>query len=706
MVERADASPEWYRDNERRVNEHRGEAVPESTSSNLGAREAPAEVVPRTKTVVARTAPPLTLLVVLTALGLLINVHRLGLDLVGGRLLPVGGVGELWSAYLSGWHPVGGGTSSSAPAALAVLGVLGAIFTPVGGPPALVAVLLLGDAPLAGLTAYAATRGLRVPRWTRAGAAAGYALLPPATAAVAQGRPDVVAVHILLPPVIAGIAGVLTRGAHGWLHRSSWCALGVALLGAFSPLGHGLALLGMVGGFVVLPTEPGPAGRRALLRRVASVGVVVLLPLALLLPWPTVVVNEPALLLHGLSGPAAPVGAADLLGLDPGGPGALPVGLVVVVAAVVVAVLRPRSLAGPGPAVVVVGGCGLAVVRLALAKPLQGGAPAPGFAGVPLLVIGAGLLWLILSGTTQAAPRRLSRLVGAAWVGLVVAVGVGAFLGGQGPLHAGGGDQLASPEAAELARTGRSVVVLGEGDQPRESGGRLPLFGDDQLAVTEGTGDRLLAWQIALEQPSTNGTRAALSAAAASGAQYVVLPHGVQASPIVALAPDLAVAVAPTRDGRPVLRLLPPSGQVVLVPPGVAKQSVTSSSPGSTLGVTPVDAGLPSVRVRVSEGVPGRLLVLAAELEPGWRATVDGKTVPIVPAWGHQVAVAVPTAVSTVVVEHSSRLRDVLLLVQIAAVLFAALTAIPGRRGVSVPEASGSGRGGHSPSMTSGSTPR
>jgi hypothetical protein len=81
--------------------------------------------------------------------------------------------------------------------------------------------------------------------------------------------------------------------------------------------------------------------------------------------------------------------------------------------------------------------------------------------------------------------------------------------------------------------------------------------------------------------------------------------------------------------------------------------------------------------------------------------------VPIVPAWGHQVAVAVPTTVSTVVVEHSSTLRDVLLLVEIAAVLFAALTAIPGRRRPSAADrgATTTART-HSPSITSGSTPR
>ena len=45
----------------------------------------------------------------------------------------------------------------------------------------------------------------------RAAAAAVYAVAPAATASVAQGRLDVVAVHILLPLVIAGVAGVLAH---------------------------------------------------------------------------------------------------------------------------------------------------------------------------------------------------------------------------------------------------------------------------------------------------------------------------------------------------------------------------------------------------------------------------------------------------------------------------------------------------------------
>lgn len=622
------------------------------------------------RTVGRRFGPVASLFLVLMAIGLVINGSRLGLDLSGGRLLPVGSLSEVWSTYLAGWHQTGGGTASPAPPSLAVLGVLGA---PLGGPPPLVAILLIGDAPLAGLSAYLATRRLPVSRWSRVAVAAAYALLPAATASVAQGRLDVVAVHIVLPLVISGIAGLLANTGRGWLHASSICAVGVAVLGAFSPLAQGLAVLGLVAGFVVLP--PGDS----LAKRIASVVMVVALPLALLSPWPTAVVGEPALLLHGLSGPAPAPSAANLVGLDPGGAGAWPIGVAVLVAAIFAIAVRPRALPGPGLAVLALGVCGLLVVLLASVTPLEGGPAAVGFAGVPLLIVSAGLLWITLTAlrnTTIAAAPKLAAIVA---IVVLLALGTGAVLAGRGgPLRSGGGDQLATAQADELARTGRSVLVVGEGDTPtRQTGGRLPQLGDDQLALTASTPGRLTGWESALRQPSAGPTRDALSAATASGVLFVVLPPGEDSGAVVTLAPDLAVAVQPTTDGRSVLRLLAPSGQVVLIPPGIAKQAVTSAAPSSWSGVTPVEAALPDVRVRVSDGIAGRLLVLSADQEAGWRATVDGQAQPIVPAWGHQVAVALPESSSEVVVEHPATLRDVLLLIQAAAVLFAATTAIP-----------------------------
>jgi GT2 family glycosyltransferase len=630
-------------------------------------------------------APPVVLLLVLTVLGLVINGNRLGLDLAGGKLLQVGSLGELWSTYLASWHPIAGGTASPAPATLPVFGVLGALFAPIGGPAALSAVLLIGDPPLAALSAYAATRRLRVHRWVRAGIAAAYAVLPAATASVAQGRLDVVIVHILLPAVIAGITGMLVRADTGWLHVSVLCALGVALLGAFSPLAHGLALLGLVVGFVVLPSPTGLA------RRITGVGIVVLLPLAVLLPWPTVLLKHPELLVQGMGGAAPLTSGAELFGLAPGGAGAWPVGIAVIMAALCAFVLRPTMRAAGGIGLVVLGIGGLVLVREVVVTPLQGGAPSPGYAGVPLLVISAGLLWVILAvcqrGKAGPAPATwLPKVAVLAGVVALLALGVGAVATGrQGPLHTGGDASLASSLTAELASTGRSVLVIGSGSEPaRLAGGRLPHFGDDELAPTPGMPERLAGWRRGLLTGTPEAVKQTFAAVAASGVLFVVLPQGANADAFIALARDIVGGAPPMSDGRPVLRLLPPGGQVMLISPELAKQAVNGQgAPGAASGLVPVPAGLPDVRVRVSDGPTGRLLVLAAEQEAGWQASVNGERVPIVPAWGHQVAVSVPPQQSEVVVEHPSTLRNILLLGQIAAILFSALTAVPSRRALS-----------------------
>ncbi|GLY34949.1 glycosyl transferase [Amycolatopsis sp. NBRC 101858] len=625
-------------------------------------------------------APPVVLLVVMTALGLVVNRARLGLDLFGGKLLPVGGLGELWSSYLTPWHAIAGGTGAPASATLPVLGTLGAVFAPIGGPAALVAILLLGDIPLAALSAYAATRRLRVRRWVRAVVAATYALLPAATAGVAQGRLDVVVVHLALPLVAAGIAGLLVRADTRWLHVSALSAFGVALLGAFSPLAHGLALAGLLVGFVVLPAPTGLA------RRIASVGIVVLLPLALLLPWPTVLLRHPELLVQGLGGAAAVVSGTDLAGLDPGGPGAWPIGVAVIAAALIAIVVRPTKLAAGGLALAALGAGGLVLVRLVTATPMQGGSPAHGYAGVPLLIVGAGLLWVVLGswqrgGSAGVPSPWLPKVFAVAGVVVFLALAAGAVVvGGQGPLRAGERPSLAPEVSAEVSASGRSVLDLAT-DATRQIGGRLPHYGDDELAPTPGTPARLAAWRRDLGQGDAAAVQRAFAAAAASGVQFVVLPAGVDPQAYVPLAKDLVSVAAPTSDGRAVLRLLPPAGQVILISPEQAKAAVTGGgAPGNAPGVAPVQAGLPDVRVRVSDGPTGRLLVLAAEQEAGWKASVGGKSVPIVPAWGHQVAVSVPPTSSEVTVEFPGTERNLLLLAQLAAVLFTLLTAVPARR--------------------------
>jgi GT2 family glycosyltransferase len=613
-------------------------------------------------------APPVVLIAVLTLVALLQHSSRFGLALSGGHLLPVGGLGEVWSTYLASWHPVSGGTGTAAPGALAVLGVLGAVLAPLGGPPAVAALLLIGDAPLSALVAYAATRRLRIHRWLRAGVAAAYALLPVATAAVAQGRLGVVVVHVLLPAVLAGLVALLRGPGQRWLNVAVTTALALAVTGAFTPLAPLVALAGFVVAFVVFPSAGPPA------RRVASLAIVVLLPLALLLPWLPALFAHPELLLRGVGTRPPASGTQDGLLASTAG-GLLPAAVVPAVA-VFLLVLRPTRHALPGLGVVLLGAAGLVPA-------LRAGTDA----GVPLLFVGAGLLAVVLAcclpGThpQSGSPGLLSGFAVAGGAVVLVLLGSTAVLTGRGgALDVDAVARLAPSLTRELADTGRAVLVLNGPDEPvRLAGGRMPRFGDDALVAVQGTRDRLDTWQRGL----LAGSRAAVLSAVNAGVLFVVLPAGADGSALRQAAGDLVAAAPPTAAGRQVLRLQPPSGQVVLISPERARWAVdggTAAGEASGGGVSPVDAFLPDVRVRVSDGPPGRLLVLAAQVEAGWQATVDGERVPIVRAWGQQVAVAVPAHRSDVVIRWSSSARDLLLLGQVAAVLFTLLTAIPGRR--------------------------
>jgi GT2 family glycosyltransferase len=640
-------------------------------------------------------APPLLLFLGLLGLALLVNANRLGLDLAGGRLLPAADLAGTWSEYLATWHPVSGGTAAPAPTVLAVLGGLGAVLAPFGGTKAVVALLLLADLPLAGLSAYLATRRMPVRRWVRALVAVGYALLPPATAAVAQGRLAVVVVHILLPAVVSGIVALFARfravtGSTAWLSTAAGTAFGLAILGAFAPLVHLLLVFYALAGFVVVPGARGH-GRR----RIAALFVLVLMPLVLLLPWPAVAIQHPGVMLHGIGGwvhetLASPL---ELVSLDPGGPGTWPVvGLLVVVAPLIALVIRPQRAMLPGLALLFGGILALAVVLMFPAIPVTGGPAQHGYAGGPMLVVGWGLLWALLGACQPTGAKvRLVRVATAFGVAGLIALATTALVAGRdGPLRAGGGPKLVATLTNELAVTGRSVLLLGTGGEPiRQVSGRMPRFADDDLAPVPGAEARLAGIAAGLRSTDPNAARAAVAGAAASGVALVVLPDARAAEQLRTAAGDLVSPAPPVSDGRPVLRVQLAAGQVTLLSPEMAKQALTGGVPPTTLGaagIVPVDASPPAVAVRTSDGPDGRLLVIAAEEEPGWRAMIDGRQVPIVRAWNHLVGVQVPTRAAEIRVEQPTAPRGVLLLVEAAMVLFTLLTAFPSRKSTDRPQ--------------------
>jgi hypothetical protein len=651
-------------------------------------------------------SPPALLTAAMTVLAVLLNRHRLALDLAGGRLLPVEDLGQTWSSYLASWHSVGGGSAAPAPAALAVLGMLG---LPVGSPAAAVSLLLLAALPLAALSAYRATRTLPVSRERRALAAAAYALLPPAIAGLAQGRLDVVLAYLLLPLVLAGVAAVLCgatgRRSGGWVSTAAATALGIAVIGAFAPLLQLLVLAAVLIGFVVIP-----APRVTTARRASGLFAMVLLPLGLLLPWPAVVVQRPAVLLHGVGAvvPEQAPGWLRLLALDPGGAGAAPwVGAVVLAAAVIALALRPSRAMLPALGLVLLGAAAVVLLTRLPMRPLAGGDPRSGFTGGALLFAGCGLLWMVLIGGRTGEPTR--RWIGSRWtaipwgnaqrgkawgktvsampwVGVAVLSAAAVAVGTSGPLTSGapaGLPVLAPSLAAELARADTSVLVIGAPGEPvRLTRSRTARFGDDDIAPLRATGARLERVAAALRAGQPGETSAAIANVAAAGVQFVVLPTAAQGARALAAAGPLARAAPRTADGRPVLRVVRPVSGAELLGPALAEQARSGASPPIEPGVSGVlaPAQPPGVAVRVAPGADGRLLVVAANDEPGWQASVDGRPVLVVRGWGHQVAIPVRGTPAEVRVGRSDLARTALLLIEGALLLLVAGTALPSRR--------------------------
>ena len=713
-------------------------------------------------------APPLLMVLALTVVSLLVNRSRLGLDLVGGRVRALPELGALWSSYLAEWHPVAGGTAAPAPAALAVVGVLGGLLWPLAGsdgPAAAVSLLLLGALPLAGLSAYVATRGIRVGRVLRSLAASIYALLGIAGAAVAQGRLDGVVAVVLLPLVLAGVAAVL-RGSRVEGRRGSWWSaaastvLLLAVVSAFAPLVHVLVLVVVVVGFVLVPAPAGAARRRAV-----ALGVVVVLPVLLLLPWPSTLLRAPQLLVHGTGSPVLEqfAGALDVLSLDPGGPGSLPViGLVVLLAAVGGALLAPRRSVVPGLAITVLGVVAAGIIGSVALPPLSGGDPRPGWTGPALAFAACGTLWTLLAlvaearvtplgtlvtgrtgpkhrpaprrrgdseidlgpdgvltrvgGGTRSAATRIGTVLGSrlrtrraaegtggrrargaavpATAAVAVALAVSAvLLASGGPLAARPAPTLDPTLAAKLAGAGATVADVGltpltdgpgyalDADRTRRTGPDLPRYGDDDLAPVGAAPARLTRDVTALLSGDPATVQAGAAELATAGTAAVVLPDPAVADRARAAGSPLLSDAPPTSDGRPVLTIgLPAAGAVILEPPVSDDATDAKAAPRRASGITPLPGTPPTVGVQISSGADRRLVVLAAERESGWTATVGGAPAPIVSAWGHLVGVAVPSGGGPVVVARDDTLRSLLLLGELALVLFTALSALPSRR--------------------------
>ncbi len=566
----------------------------------------------RVKKVARKPGPVLFALLLLVALVACRGLFGGG-SLAGGTLLPSpDGASELWSRYAHSWHPTGIGGTQSAPPYLALLAALATLL--LGSTNAALTLLLVCSVPLAGLTAYFASRSLVESRLLRAWASVAYAFLPAVTGALAGGRVGTAVLAVLLPLIArcaVSASGARTGARSSW--RSVWSyALLLTVATAFTPAVWPLAvLLGI--GVLVLRRDDVTAYA---LRFVAAVGT----PVLLLAPWSLSLLTDPAALLReaGLPFGAGSATPLDLLGISPGGPktagGLLLVGIVL---AALAALLRGERRAAVRSAWAV------AVLGLVLAVLTN----RDGWAGPATLVYGLALIAASVLGADGARERVASQNFGwrqpvavliaaAAALGPVLAAVGWMFVGAQDPL--GRRDPVQVPAFVAEESTTRDqprTLVLGgdSADQVayslvRGSGGRL---GDAELTEAGGAAPRLDKIVSNLVAGSGADQAGQLGGYAV---RYVLVRDGAasrQMSRVLDSTPGL-IRLSQL-DGSALWRVERQVARLTIVPPKEGAEPV------------PVASQRIEAHTTVKGGEAGRVLRLADAAAPGWKATLDGR---------------------------------------------------------------------------------
>ncbi|MGH3098990.1 MAG: glycosyltransferase [Streptosporangiales bacterium] len=618
--------------------------------------------------------PGLLLVVALALLALVAERGVLGTHLAGGALLPApDGASDLWQAYLSAWHPVGIGSAKPAPPYLGALALVSTIFF--GKPAVAVAVLLLGCVPLAGWTAYLASKRLGADRAVRVWVSAAYALLPVATGAIAAGRLGTALAFVILP-LIAHYAGrVLSPPRRGALRPAWSCGLFVSIATAFAPVVWPIVvLLGIVAAVMLWR-------RRAVL---SGIVFAALMPLLLLYPWSFSVIANPHLLLLDTGYHPAYL-AADhlhplaLLLFHPGGPGMYPVwiGLGVVTAALA-ALLR-----GTGRRPVVAGWIvavtglvtGTVLSRLSVADVSE--ASAIVWPGVAAAVVGVGLLVAVASAA-QDAPERLFRY-GFGWrqlvvVALVIAAGAMPLLAGawwvvngvDGPLRVVHRESVPAYLTAQsnVPSRPRTLVIERKSDHVQYTvvHGEAPELGDGLLQPEPG--NRLDGVVADLVSGRVGNVPARL---APYNIRYVVVAGGVDPTLAERLDGEDGLIRQSATDKVAVWKALVHTARArVLEKDGTMHPVPASGDVGATITVPP--------------GASGRVLVLADAASDGWRATVDGHALSPREIDGWAQGFALPASGGKVHLAYENTPRHGQLVVQGLALLVVIVLALPAAR--------------------------
>jgi len=569
----------------------------------------------------------------------------------GGALVPAySGAGSLWHEYLAGYHATGIGSAASTPPYVAVLAALATLFA--GKTWLATDVLLFGCVPLAGMTAFIATRRLTPVLAARIWIAASYALLPVATGAVAAGRIGT-AVALVLLPLIGLMAGRVLTAPPRVARRAAWAAgLLTAVTAAFVPLAWPVAVIAAVAATAAWSWLGA--------RTVINAWIVAAVPAVLLIPWtvhlvtsPSAFFGEAGVVRPGLA--AASLRPGSLLLLSPGGPGLPPVWVTagLVLPAFVALLLRRRTVlvyAGWG---VALGGLALAlVVSRARITPPQGGAAVSAWPGLAIAIAAAGLLLAAtplietigrsLSGQTLSGPtergqakrgaadqedqgrpglrwRFLAAVAALAAVISAPALAAGYWLadGLDGPVTAAGPPILPPFVAASSAGPDKTRTLVLRQENGGQDGGTLsyailrtadPVPGEPELAETASSRHAMDAVVASLSAAGSGDAGDTGRALSQFDIGYVMMPA--PADQALASQLDAAAGLQPLTNSSAYdlwqvtgtvarARLVTPAGTAVPVPSGpVGANTVLAPGPAGTL--------------------------VLAEAAGGWSATLNG----------------------------------------------------------------------------------
>nr|WP_229713652.1 glycosyltransferase [Streptomyces fuscichromogenes] len=565
----------------------------------------------RLKRIARKPGPVLFLVLLLISLAACRALLGSG-ALAGGALLPAPGTAsELWSRYLDAWHAVGAGGTPAAPPYLAIVAALASLLF--GSTGLAVTVLLVASVPLAGCTAYFASRPLVTSRLLRAWAAIAYAFLPAATGALAGGRIGTAVLAILLPLIArAGIAaGGLAdpSGARGsW--RATWAyALLLTITTAFTPIIWPIALVLGLAVLAVRRSDLVASG----LRLLVQLGT----PLLILAPWSLTLLPFGFFKEAGLEYGSSAASALDLLGASPGGPGTVDgLMLIGVVLAALAALLRSerQSAIRTAWAVALIG-----LVFAVLSNKST-------WAGPATLVYGIAILSAAALGADGARSRVAEQSFG--WRQPVAALI--AFAAAAGPLLLAAGWMLAGADGPVERRDPSQVPAFVAEDSTTTDQVRTLVLDSDSTArvsymLVRGSGARMGDAEVA----AADGENATLdkvvaNLVAGSGADQADQLGGF-AVRYVLVHKGTPRDITRVLDATPGLsRLSQQNGSALWrVDQQVSRATIVAADGSGTPGSVP--SGPVDIHTTIPTGGEGRVLRLADSASPEWTATLDGK---------------------------------------------------------------------------------